>query len=564
MGNDATTHSTTPTTVSGQRQGLDTNGTIVEPRTKLETGASEEMFLTPRVLDAGAFARYAETLKGIIAQASVQGRTLEDFSTDAEAMIKRCNDASETVNKRLQAGIRMLKMIDERAERTDLLLEKVQRALPDAQAMSERIDRVIDDRLSASEAKINAIIEQAEQRVQQSERRAYEAIERTQEHASELETLGQSIEERLGSLRDAIERSEQERTHGTESLQTKLDEVRDQINASIERALHKANDAGESLSGRADQAMSEIESRVERVGATIEPLVEASNKAMMALGMDPERPVFEDSPLARIESLVDRGETQLASLDRVYRQLEDLQSQAESVRSAFGNWLLEAAGQLDTLEARKDHVVGPMQDAAKTILELGPDLEDRLELASTQLTQLQFEQKTLRETISASSSIANEVTDRMSNQSGQLQALLDGSLHKLSTRVEQAGVWLGTLIQRAEALGSSLPGAGSMEFNPGPAPVPTPTAPAPTPIPTPTPTEPIAEPIQRSPAPIQAPTPRPETSAQISDEQAAMERAVLDEIEDIKNFTIPRPPQLPIDAMSFDGSPSVIEHSDED
>jgi hypothetical protein len=43
-----------------------------------------------------------------------------------------------------------------------------------------------------------------------------------------------------------------------------------------------------------------------------------------------------------------------------------------------------------------------------------------------------------------------------------------------------------------------------------------------------------------------------------------MERAVLDEIEDIKSFTIPRPPQLPIDAMSFDGSPSVIEHSDED
>ena len=548
MSNEGVTQGTARRGVSTDP--MATNGAIVEPRTKLEKAETEDMFLTPRVLDASAFAKYAETLKGIIAQASEQGRTLEDFSADAEAMIKRCDETGESVNKRLQAGIRMLKMIDERAERTDRLLERVQAALPDAQAVSERIDRVIDERLAASEARIDEILRNAEQRVRASEERAQQAIEQTQEHAGELEALGRTIGERLSSLREAIERSERIQGEGTESIRAGVDAARAEIDRTIAKAFEKANDAGEALGKRADETMQRIETRVEQVGASVEPLIETSSRAMRALGMDPENPVFEDSPLARIESLVDRGETQLASLDRVYRQLEDLQSQAESVRSAFGSWLIEAANDLDTLEARKAQIVGPMQEAARTIHELGPDLEEKLELASTEITQLQIAQKTLRETIAASSQIAGEVTDRMSNQSGQLQALLDGSLHKLSTRVEQAGVWLGTLIQRAESLGASMPGAGSMEFGT--------TQPAQAASPTSAPSSPPATPGMATPA---APAPVSDRVEGVDDGSVETHLEEMhEELEELRSFTIPAPPQLPIDALSFDGSEQVFEH----
>jgi chromosome segregation ATPase len=537
MSNEGVTNESTLRMTSEATQA---NGAIVEPRTTIEKNDSEEMFLTPRVLDASAFSRYAETLKGIIAQASAQGRTLEDFSTDADAMIKRCNETSDSVNKRLQAGIRMLKMIDERAERTDLLLEKVQRALPDAQAVSDRIDSVIDERLAASESRIDELIRGAEERVQASERRAYEAIERTQEHAGELETLGQSIDARLASLRETIERSEQINGEGFESLKSRVDEARTEIDRMIAKAFDKAQEAGHALRLSADESINRIEARVEAVGTSMEPLMDAASAAMRTLGMDPENPDFADSPLSRIESLVDRGETQLASLDRVYRQIEDLQSQAESVRSAFGNWLVEAAHDLDTLEARKDIIVGPMQNAAETIQKLGPDLEQKLELASTELTQLQIAQKTLRETIAASSQIAHEVTDRMGNQSGQLQALLDGSLHKLSTRVEQAGVWLGTLIQRAETLGASMPTAGSMGF----------AAPAPS----------IDEPVfTTEPTPSEEPTGQRSAVAEAETIETQLQ-GVQDEVEQMQNYTIPAPPQLPIDSLSFDGASEVFEH----
>jgi len=555
MSNESVTHGTVRRGMSVDP--IAANGSIVEPRSKVEKQDTEEMFLTPRVLDASAFAKYAETLKGIIAQASDQGRTLEDFSADAEAMIARCNETSDSVNKRLQAGIRMLKMIDERAERTDRLLEKVQSALPDAQAVSERIDRVIDERLAASEARIEEIIRGAEQRVRDSEQRAQLAIEQTQEHAGELEALGRSIDDRLASLREAIEQSENARTGGVEALSVRVDEARAEIDRTIAAAFEKAHEAGEALSTRADESMQRIETRVEQVGSSVEPLIETSSRAMRALGMDPENPVFEDSPLARIESLVDRGETQLASLDRVYRQLEDLQSQAESVRSAFGNWLIEAANDLDTLESRKEVIVGPMQEAARTIHELGPDLQEKLELASTELTQLQIAQKTLRETISVSSQVAGEVTDRMSNHSGQLQALLDGSLHKLSTRVEQAGVWLGTLIQRAEALGASMPGAGTMEFG-------TTASVEPTPSPmnhaqvTPEPAAPRQQVVEEPKVQAQGVEHTPAVHEVESVESQL--QGVQDEMDALRSFTLPSPPQLPIDALSFDGSEQVFEH----
>lgn len=555
MSNDGSTKTSTPTNrpaTTNRRTPIEASGSIVEPRTNTGVGTGdEELFLTPRVLDAGAFARYAETLKGIIAQASAQGRTLEDFSADAEAMIKRCTETSDSVNKRLQAGIRMLKMIDERAERTDQLLEKVQRALPDAQAMSERIDRVIDERLAASEQRIEALISGAEQRAQAAERRASDAIERSTAHADELEALGQTIDERLASLREMIEQNQTHRDAGVEQITAKVDEARAQINDAIAVAFKKAHEASAELSTRADATLGEIESRVERVGNSIEPLLEASSKAMRALGMDPENPVFEDSPLARIESLVDRGETQLASLDRVYRQLEDLQSQAESVRSAFGNWLLEAANELDTLEERKGTIVGPMLQAAETIRELGPDLEEKLQLASTELTQLQFAQKTLRETIAASSTLAEDVNDRMSNQSGQLQALLDGSLHKLSTRVEQAGVWLGTLIQRAETLGASMPGAGTMSFDAG---EPTPEDRSPHNHPTAVAAE--------EPAAIISPESQHAEPRGV--ETASEPEGTEEEAPAIRSFVVPRPPSLPIDGLSFDGSSEVFAHDEDD
>jgi ABC-type transporter Mla subunit MlaD len=517
---------------------------IVEPRPIVETSENEEMFLSPRVIDAGAFTRYSEMLKSIITQASTQGRSLEDFSADAEAMIKRCDATGDSINKRMQAGVRMLKMIDERATRTDLLLEKIQTALPDSQALASQIDEIIEQRLADSQQRMDAIVERAQAQVLAAETRATEALAQSEEHAAKLAKLSAKVDGQLSELDSRIENTRNETNNTLTQILDKTNAVSDELNTSIDCVLSRSQEAGANLAIKIDEASKLTDARILELNKSIEPVLEASQQAMRTLGMDPDNPVFEDSPLSRIEHLVERGETQSASLDRVYRQLEDLQSQAEGVKAVFGLWLVDAAEELDVLEARKDTLVGPMSEAADKIAQLGPDLEDKLELASTQLTHLQIEQKTLRQTIQASSTVASEVTGRMTNQSGQLQALLDGSLHKLSTRVEQAGVWLGALIQRAESLGASLPGAGKMDFG-------SPSIPAPMHDHSQSTTPAIMPITTQAATPTNEPALREESFDTLTDQSQ----------DQIENRLAPEPPCLPIDALSFDGASIVIQHN---
>jgi len=510
-------------------QGGAEHSSIVEPRPIVETVGSENMFLSPRVLDGGAFSRYSEMLKSIITNASSQGRKLEEFTTDASAMIKRCESTSDAMNKRMQAGVRMLKMIDERATRTDLLLDKVQSSMPDTEAFAAKIDELGELGLAEAHKKIDEALVQAQARVEAAEQRASKAIEESDQHAIRLAELSARVDGQLSELESRIANTRTQTSETLNEIIERTNTINIELNADIDSVLSRTHEAGANLALKIDEASKLTDARLAELSQSIEPVIEAASLAMRTLGMDPQNPVFEDSPLSRIEQLVERGETQMASLDRVYRQLEDLQSQAQGVKAVFGMRLCDAAEELDVLEARKDNYVGPMSEIADKITKLGPDIEEKLEIASTKLTHLQMEQQTLRETIQASSTIADQATNQLTNQSGQLQALLEGSLHKLSTRVEQAGVWLGALIQRAEDLGAALPGAGTMEFGSQQTPSPTP-MPIPAPIQTPT---------------TSIPTHNGPTSA--SDASPGMPIA-------------PQPPCLPIDAISFDGSSMVIEH----
>ncbi|MBL4698254.1 MAG: apolipoprotein A1/A4/E family protein [Phycisphaerales bacterium] len=549
---------------------------IVEPRSGfgagIAAGASpgigenEEMFLSPRVLDAGAFARFSEMLKSIISQANSQGRTLEGFSADAEAMVKRCDVTGEAINKRMQAGLRMIKMIDERAARTDLLLDKVSAAQPDSQVITAQLDAIIEQRLEKAQQQIEDVvarahtrIEEANTRVLKAEEKTRRAVESSEGHALKLAELSSRVQGRLNELDARIENTRNETSKTLVEILDRTDSVTKGLNNAIDQVLARTHEAGEHLAIKVDEASELTDARIVELNASIEPVVEASQQAMRTLGIDPENPVFEDSPLARIEQLVERGETQLASLDRVYRQQEDLQSQAEGVKAVFGIWLVDAANDLDVLEERKDRIVGPMSEAADKINKLGPELEDNLELASTKLTHLQIEQQALRQTIQASSSVANEVSQRMTNESGQLQALLDGSLHKLSTRVEQAGVWLGALIQRAESLGATLPGAGVMNF--GTEPIAAPTVSTPVPATTST--------LAQSVAAISEPVSKAVIEPTIEDVIKEVIEEGIDEVivkasMDAPRIRTPLPPSLPIDAFSFEGASLVIEHQIED
>lgn len=522
------------------------NGAIIEQRPVSELPKSDDMFLSPRVLDAGAFGRYTEILKSIIAKASDESRTLEDFCADAEQMISRAADSERTLSERLQAGVRMLRMIDERADRTDQLLDKVREQLPDSQALHAQIDSVIDERMKRAETQIQSMIEQAAERIAACEQRAENAAQKAESEAAQLDTALDHAKQQLGSIEQRIAEAVLQSEQSLSQLNDACAINKGILEQTFEKSLAHANGVAGTLAQRVDEASRATEARIETISASITPLTQAAEQAMRTLGIDPSNPRFEDSPLARIESLVERTEQQIASIDRVFSQLDDLRSQAETARSEFGRWLIDAADDLDVLESRKDALTGPIQQAAERIEGIAPDLEDKLELASTKLGHLQIEQQALREAVSASSVIAQRATERLTNQSGQLQALLDGSLHKLTQRVEQAGTWLGSLITRAEQVGVPLRTESFAEFT------------------APSPVQAARETIDEINATI-----APSLSASAPDAtkqpsaQAATPEAMPQHTPD-EQIAIPQPPRLPIDAISFEGQAEVFEHTDDD
>ncbi len=468
--NTPATHNTTPLQTPSNQQNDQQNAgkaeTLVEPRTMNSPAAlptTEDMFLSPRVMDAGTFARYSEMLKSIIAQATTQGRTLEDFSTDAEEMIRRAGESTTTLDKRLQAGVRMMRMIDERVDRTDATLDKVREMLPNADSMNRQVESLMNFALDNAQTQIDAMVRDADIRAQAAEQRARVAMEKTEEQTRKLQALNADLDMRMSAIEQRINEAEDQTGQTIGLIDRRLVSFQDELNDQIEQVVERASTTTQDIEERVLNASRLTEERVNVLGQSITPLQNAAEQAMRALGMDPENPRFEDSPLAKIESLVERGEAHIAGVDRVLRQLNDLRNQAEGVKGEFGMWLIDSADKLGQLEARRDLLEGPIHDAAVRISEIGPDLEDKLELASNKLEHLSSQSGELKESINSSSALAERATDKLTNQASQLQALLDGSLHRLTQRVEQAGVWLGSLITRAEQIGRELDGPQSTD-----------------------------------------------------------------------------------------------------
>jgi len=504
---------------------------LIEPRSPAALPTSDDMFLSPRVMDAGTFARYSEMLKSIIAQATTQGRTLEDFSADAEEMVRKAGESGAILDKRLQAGVRMLRMIDERVDRTDEALDKVREILPSSDSIRHQIEALMNEALDKAQTQLDGMVKDADIRAQAAEHRARVAMQRADDRTAKLEELNADLDMRMSAIEQRMEEAQNHSGQTIGLIDRRLVSFQEEISSQIEHVVKRAHEATGQIHERVKEASELTEDRVKALGQSIEPLKDAAEQAMRALGIDPESPRFEDSPLAKIESLVERGESHIAGVDRLLRQLDELRNQAEGVKGEFGMWLLDSATKLDELEARKDLLQGPIHDAAVRIGEIGPDLEDKIELASNKLEHLNTQSGDLKESINTSSILAERATDKLTNQSAQLQALLDGSLHRLTQRVEQAGVWLGSLITRAEQVGRDLGVPESSAI-----------------------AETLAS-VERVQAKVMeldnpAPTKTPPTA----------DPATQTEIKQSPDPTLPE--RLPIDLISFDGADVVIEYEE--
>lgn len=554
----STKNGTPPTATRGGPLRLARTETILEARPKAEVPTAEEMFLSPRVLDAGAFARYAETLRSLIADARQGARDLQDFAADAEQMSQRCDKTGEQLRTRTEAGARVVKLIDERADRAERLLELARAELPDEATIRARIEPGIRSALESAQQRAAAHTLEIERRARATaaeiEQKLAAMSTRAADHATRLERAGEAIEQRLASLELRLASMTERAEAAAEAFETRLRVATESAHAEIEPALRRAAEATTTLDDALSRAWRHADERAGEISDRLGPLQDACDAVLERLGLDNDDTDPAGSVLRRLESLVERSESSLAGADRVFRQVDDLRSQAEGVKTEFGRWLVETAERVDQLEARREALTGPLTAAAEKVARVSPMLSDELEMASTQLDHLQTEQAILREAIATSAALAKRTTEQLNNQSAQMRALIEGSVRTLTQRVEEAGMWLGQLIMRAEGVAGRPPAPQ----NPAPqhhtapqhsapqaqaAPVQAmAAAPAPHPM------------AQPAPPPMATPTPAPAAPRPAPIHDEPITRHPLPP----SSYGLPMPPSLPIDSLSFDGADVVF------
>lgn len=529
--------------------------TMVEPRPSDSTPSAEEMFLSPRVLDAGAFARYADTLKSLIADARQGARDLQDFAADADEMTIKCDKTAELIKSRVEAGARVIKLVDERADRAERLMQAARESLPDIDALRRDTEQATQTALAAADTRADAIargvvaksdiaVSDATRRIEQAaatiESRLEAVANRASEQADRLENASTAIDARLAAIEERLASVTERTQQAAERTQTDLEPVlarAEQATATIEATLAAAKET----------TQQHAQTLVSKIQEQIEPAQRACDAVLERLSMDPNDADPVASVLTRLEQLVSRSEDSLARADRATSDLGDLAGQAERVKNNFGTWLLEAATNLDILEARREHLAVPLAEAADRISRVSPSLKDDLEQAAVRLDQLQTEQAILREAIGTSAVLAKQSGETLNNQAAQMRALVDGSMLTLTSRVEEAGLWLGQLIQRAEQLGGMPPEIPSTRAEADP-----------------DPTEYAAQPMPNADqhAKPEAMMTEPNTSSNSVQPQQVRDTNQTAEPK-MHDYGLPTPPALPIDAVSFDGAEVVFGDADE-
>ncbi len=89
----------------------------------------DQVFLTPRVLDARAFTEYSATLQDLLKEAAGHQTSLQSVSSEVQALHQGLRDATTELQRRLDVAVRVLPGIDARLAKADKLVAEADQAL---------------------------------------------------------------------------------------------------------------------------------------------------------------------------------------------------------------------------------------------------------------------------------------------------------------------------------------------------------------------------------------------------------------------------------------------------
>jgi DNA repair exonuclease SbcCD ATPase subunit len=398
-----------------------------------EPRAIDQVFLTPRVLDARAFTEYAESLKSLIRDLDERSVRLSGASTDTDRLARVLREASGQLRQRAEAGTVLANRLDTQLEAAKSAVATLQNAMPDEGTLQRLVDRIAEKRQAAFEQAIEARLASAQARFEAAEKRAADAESRAAAAEQRLATIAKTLaavntqaESAAKTARDAVADAEQaaERSAGDalealEQLRVLADDIRDKAEAdaaSIEQRLGPVRD----LVARAG----------ELVGTTDAP-------GSLPRAIDTAR------------SLADRLVGLTASSERTI-------TNAARAHATIVDTVNAAAESLESLRVRRDSLAETIEQDIESLAEEISPIERAAAALSRTLDDLASRTHALHEQIAGAGATLQraESGEHAPSSLGEaqieaMQRAAQSITEEALRQVEEAAEWLATLAAQA-------------------------------------------------------------------------------------------------------------------
>lgn len=380
----------------------------------------EDVFLTPRVVDQGAFERFSETLRGLVREAAGQGKALLTTTTEVKDLGQQLRDATKELQTRVETAVKVAPALEQRVAKAEQLFERLATELA---AREKGIREVASGAVVVDAARIRA---QVEKEIAGAVGRLIESavakhLERIDQRAAEL---ANAADERERAMSESIARAESLLTRITEisrGLETRATELavesESKLREAEQRCEHAARSAVEAAEARVKQHFSRLDACAEG------KVAETQTRVAGVAGPAEER----------VRSLMFEAEQRACG--GVERVEEAIVSGTERALTRADEVAREAEARLEALSERAEH---RLNELLATVPDKLACIDERARLVASELDRRL--------------ALVTQCADAAGRTAEEAKAMLDPA----RVRAEAEGVLISVREDHQQALAKSL------------------------------------------------------------------------------------------------------------
>lgn len=382
----------------------------------------DQVFLTPRVLDRGAFDEYAEGLKSLIREASGRGQTLQTAMVDVKSMGDSLRQATDELKKRLETTVKIMPLLEQKLGKAEQVLQLAASETKLAEHFESTLQRLLSEHVARLEARIAEVVTGAEQRLNSLFEVANGRVQTLDaQAAAQAQARINEMQDRLATIAERTitkaETTQARIAHELDEAQQRATSLRDELNTrgeawstqlssrftesqqraeSLDRQLAQR---AESIVARAGQQLQEMAQRSGMLSQEFVAKADGLQSRLRALSNEAEaRAKNLGAPLSqlqqKIESQLGDAQARVAAIaGPTLTKLEALQTQMQSLATSSAGELRRQAASLQNElsshgESLRARLAGDMDSLEARLAKTSSEIDTRLKPVAESTRQL--------------------------------------------------------------------------------------------------------------------------------------------------------------------------------